>query len=219
MKTFISLRRLWNRYGYNMLSDSPILVQLSNKLLYRIKGAVLVNTANFNVADEDIQSSNYAIVLNLEDEVQQTISDILNDYTLLTGENEQLKERVRKQFKATQCAINDLESRDELIRELNESLGELDIELQGLQENNRELDNKVERYKGVVKHLDTQVSYLRGKVSEVREALSHYMNGAVTCSCCGSPMLLRTNRETGGKFWGCSNYPMCDHTRNYGIRI
>ena len=35
------------------------------------------------------------------------------------------------------------------------------------------------------------------------------------CSRCGSPMVLRTARKgmnTGGQFWGCSEYPKCRNT-------
>ena len=33
-----------------------------------------------------------------------------------------------------------------------------------------------------------------------------------TCPECGKPLFVRTNRETGQLFLGCSQYPECDHT-------
>lgn len=32
-----------------------------------------------------------------------------------------------------------------------------------------------------------------------------------TCACCGAPMEVRTRREDGRKFYGCSNYPRCKY--------
>ncbi len=36
----------------------------------------------------------------------------------------------------------------------------------------------------------------------------------VTKSCpkCGEPLVIRTNRQTGQEFLGCSQYPRCTHT-------
>lgn len=34
------------------------------------------------------------------------------------------------------------------------------------------------------------------------------------CPDCGGPMLLRTNRQNGDKFWGCAKYPNCRGTRD-----
>lgn len=34
------------------------------------------------------------------------------------------------------------------------------------------------------------------------------------CPDCGGPMLLRTNRQNGDKFWGCTKYPNCRGTRD-----
>ena len=33
-----------------------------------------------------------------------------------------------------------------------------------------------------------------------------------TCPKCDSPMVLRTNGNSGNTFWGCSSYPVCSHT-------
>jgi len=33
------------------------------------------------------------------------------------------------------------------------------------------------------------------------------------CPICGAQMVLRTNRKTGEKFWGCNLWPDCDGTR------
>ncbi len=41
--------------------------------------------------------------------------------------------------------------------------------------------------------------------------------GAPMCPKCGKPMLLRTiqrGTRQGQKFWGCSDYPHCNATRN-----
>lgn len=37
---------------------------------------------------------------------------------------------------------------------------------------------------------------------------------ALTCPDCGSGMILRSNRQNGQKFWGCSKYPNCRGTRD-----
>lgn len=34
------------------------------------------------------------------------------------------------------------------------------------------------------------------------------------CPRCGARMISRKNRDTGQRFWGCSNYPACKGTRN-----
>ena len=34
------------------------------------------------------------------------------------------------------------------------------------------------------------------------------------CPDCGSEMRLRTNRQDGNKFWGCTKYPNCRGTRD-----
>jgi ssDNA-binding Zn-finger/Zn-ribbon topoisomerase 1 len=34
------------------------------------------------------------------------------------------------------------------------------------------------------------------------------------CEICGSEWIKYSNRTTGGKFFGCSNYPKCDNTRD-----
>ena len=42
------------------------------------------------------------------------------------------------------------------------------------------------------------------------------MKGAavkVTCPKCGAPMVARSNRNTGGEFLGCSQYPNCRETK------
>ncbi len=37
--------------------------------------------------------------------------------------------------------------------------------------------------------------------------------GSPACPRCGQSMVLRTNRKTGDKFWGCPGYPQCRGTR------
>ena len=34
------------------------------------------------------------------------------------------------------------------------------------------------------------------------------------CPECGGSMALRTNRQSGNKFWGCTKYPNCKGTRD-----
>lgn len=34
------------------------------------------------------------------------------------------------------------------------------------------------------------------------------------CPDCSGPMVPRTNRSEGTKFWGCKNYPKCRGTRD-----
>lgn len=38
---------------------------------------------------------------------------------------------------------------------------------------------------------------------------------APSCPTCGSPMVLRVNRNNGNQFWGCSSYPRCKGTLGY----
>ena len=41
---------------------------------------------------------------------------------------------------------------------------------------------------------------------------------APLCPLCGKPMIKRTIKrgaKAGHQFWGCSNYPECQGTRNY----
>lgn len=71
---------------------------------------------------------------------------------------------------------------------------------------------------------------LAGKVLNAEEAISsskqdqfvkkqamlrvNYPNNP-TCNC-GCVMMERTNKKTGDKFWGCSNYPTCTGTKQMG---
>lgn len=34
----------------------------------------------------------------------------------------------------------------------------------------------------------------------------------ISCADCGQPMVVRTQRETGHEFLGCSTWPQCEHT-------
>ena len=36
---------------------------------------------------------------------------------------------------------------------------------------------------------------------------------SIECPDCGGQMVLRTNRKTNEKFWGCCDYPECTGTR------
>jgi ssDNA-binding Zn-finger/Zn-ribbon topoisomerase 1 len=36
----------------------------------------------------------------------------------------------------------------------------------------------------------------------------------VKCPDCGGPMVSRSNRQTGQRFWGCKAYPDCKGTRD-----
>ena len=38
---------------------------------------------------------------------------------------------------------------------------------------------------------------------------------SILCERCGQHMLLRTNRESGSMFWGCSAYPKCRNSKTY----
>lgn len=37
-------------------------------------------------------------------------------------------------------------------------------------------------------------------------------NVNIACRECGKPMVIRTNRENGSEFMGCSNWPRCTHS-------
>ena len=37
-------------------------------------------------------------------------------------------------------------------------------------------------------------------------------SGAPACPNCGRPMILRTNKTKGNRFWGCSGFPQCRGT-------
>ena len=80
-----------------------------------------------------------------------------------------------------------------------------------------ELDLENDRLKGAVSSKAQTICDLRNEVKELKGLLRDYRRGAITCSCCGNPMVIRTNSVDGGKFWGCSNYPSCKHTRSYGV--
>ncbi len=42
--------------------------------------------------------------------------------------------------------------------------------------------------------------------------LPGYTPESRSCHRCGKPMVVRTNRNTGDKFWGCSAFPDCRFT-------
>lgn len=37
---------------------------------------------------------------------------------------------------------------------------------------------------------------------------------SLKCPLCGGPMMSRTNRRDGSRFWGCKGYPECRGTRD-----
>ncbi len=39
------------------------------------------------------------------------------------------------------------------------------------------------------------------------------MSGELECPECGEDMVIRKNRKTGERFYGCPMYPQCDGTR------
>jgi len=59
----------------------------------------------------------------------------------------------------------------------------------------------------------------RAKLEEFLQAISGVTpatdtTDSYTCPDCGSDMKLRTNRQNGDKFWGCTKYPDCRGTRD-----
>lgn len=36
----------------------------------------------------------------------------------------------------------------------------------------------------------------------------------IVCPDCGGKMIMRTNRQSGNKFWGCATFPKCRGTRD-----
>lgn len=56
-------------------------------------------------------------------------------------------------------------------------------------------------------HLDTI------NVNDEKPVTSAYTNDML-CPECEGPMVARTNRQNGDKFWGCKKYPNCRGTRD-----
>lgn len=53
----------------------------------------------------------------------------------------------------------------------------------------------------------------REHVSEIKETQKMVNQGI--CPICKGQLVLRTAKNTGAKFYGCSNYPKCKFTKNY----
>ena len=51
------------------------------------------------------------------------------------------------------------------------------------------------------------------KQQHVTQLRARYQS-TVTCPWCGKPLVLRTARQTGRQFYGCSSYPSCKYTKN-----
>jgi predicted RNA-binding Zn-ribbon protein involved in translation (DUF1610 family) len=65
-------------------------------------------------------------------------------------------------------------------------------------------------------HLNKCRSDLEAFIKESCGLIEKPVDESVTYKCpeCSSEMILRTNRESGNKFWGCTKYPQCRGTRD-----
>lgn len=62
-------------------------------------------------------------------------------------------------------------------------------------------------YKGLPSVKDERIAALKAQGRKVSQELE--------CPNCGSFMILRVNKTTQQKFWGCSNFPKCKGTLPY----
>lgn len=65
---------------------------------------------------------------------------------------------------------------------------------------------------GKINHKDMLKNFYPGFKQEIDKA--YMKHGGTLCDKCGSPMSVRTVRETGNKFLACSAYPKCKNTQN-----
>ena len=65
---------------------------------------------------------------------------------------------------------------------------------------------------GKINHKDMLKKFYPGFKIEIDKA--YMKHGGTLCEKCGSPMSMRTVKETGNKFLACSAYPKCKHTQN-----
>ena len=49
---------------------------------------------------------------------------------------------------------------------------------------------------------------------EEQKEMTHPSLENLKCPECKGPMVPRTNRKDGTKFWGCKSYPKCNGTRD-----
>ncbi|MDD2830377.1 MAG: NERD domain-containing protein [Sulfuricurvum sp.] len=74
----------------------------------------------------------------------------------------------------------------------------------------RQILSKLQR-----KQLEQSFTTDRTHVQNLKERMEQPVvssTAAMTCSRCGSTMVLRQNKKNGEEFYGCSNYPKCKHT-------
>ena len=58
-----------------------------------------------------------------------------------------------------------------------------------------------------------RVHRVNGWKNNLKNRLDSWEQDFITCSVCGAPMIERTNRNNGNKFFGCCNYPNCKSIR------
>ena len=61
------------------------------------------------------------------------------------------------------------------------------------------------------KNNDKSICYPK-EIKQSADADTTVAGNAPICPDCGQPMVLRTNRAKGSRFWGCSAYPKCRGT-------
>lgn len=63
----------------------------------------------------------------------------------------------------------------------------------------------------------TYILSVKDKASTFYEELDDSINKKEICDRCGGNMVVRKNNETENKFWGCTNFPICEHTRKLNV--
>lgn len=74
----------------------------------------------------------------------------------------------------------------------------------------RQILSKLQR-KRLVQSFTTDRAHVQNLKERMEQSVVASSN-AMTCSRCGSTMVLRQNKKNGEEFYGCSNYPKCKHT-------
>lgn len=62
---------------------------------------------------------------------------------------------------------------------------------------------------------DQRVAAFLGRFEEALRDVYREAKNWTACPDCGAPMALRSNKQRGTKFWGCTSYPECRGTRPF----
>lgn len=73
-----------------------------------------------------------------------------------------------------------------------------------------DLDECIRLFESMKERLNNPLKHANGKNNDI--VLKFLDSNQKPCPTCGEPLVLRTSKQNGTKFFGCSRYPVCTGT-------